>query len=54
LGTFLGTFSAVAEAGNAPSFELVFELLDLPEKQNAALTSTVSKGWGLRDVQGFG
>jgi hypothetical protein len=26
----------VAEGGYAPSFELVFELLDLPEKQNAA------------------
>jgi hypothetical protein len=30
-------------AGRRPSFELVFELLDVPEERNAAMTS-VSKG----------
>jgi hypothetical protein len=35
------------KAGTPPSFELVFELLDVREERNAVLTSTVSKGGGL-------
>jgi hypothetical protein len=35
----------VADAGNAPSFELTLELLDVPEEQDAALTPTVSRRW---------
>ena len=36
-----------------PTFELVFELLDVPEERNAALTPTVSKGWGLSGRSGI-
>ena len=39
---------AAAEAGNALSFELVFELLDLSEKKVAVPTSTVSGRSGIQ------
>jgi hypothetical protein len=42
-----------SKAKTPPSFELVVELLDLPEKRNAGLTSTVSIGWRVSGRSGI-